>query len=112
PPVVGLPLGRRPAAVLVGEDDLIQIGGDRHFVLREIAQPSPLALHGIRQQRQNLPERHGDLFLRARGLASCLRTVINPQTSARHANPSAEEVPAGAWTAYARRSPRRVSRMF
>lgn len=76
--------------MLVGEDNLVEVGGDLHFVVGEIPQPGAAAGDGIGQQRKDLGQGEPDALAALVGLGQwrqgTLGTVVDPQLTSCHSS--------------------------
>src|SRR5215469_5215262 len=81
-------LRRRTSAVLISENDLVEVGRDGQLVVSEIPQPGPLAAHGLGQERKNLPDPHAHcVFWRGSfGGRGALWSVIDTQAASSHSS--------------------------
>ena len=76
--------------MLIRKYDLVEIARDGDLVVFKIAYPGAFALQGIREQRENVAERHSDRinsFLASvnGGRLFVGGTVIDPETGLTHA---------------------------
>src|SRR5579871_4257039 len=81
-------LSRGAPAMLISQNDFVQVGRDGQFVVGEIAQPGSLTAHGLGQERKDLanPHAHGVVRRgRFRG-RRVLWSVINSQAASSHSS--------------------------